>query len=592
MNIEREILNIKPIKIDNYLILTIAISIAAYIPFLTIAGNIHPIIHDQLDGDLLTYIMQARNFSLSDIPQFMDGTKSSLTMPAPGFIFLFAIFKSLTAYKLMQFIAIVVGSSGMYLLAKKLGASSWIQVSVAIMFILLPFYTVYGLSIMGLPLLVVAIISIIQNEHTLASYAYCCLYAVFSSLTLVGFAVIAFLALFIIFFLVRKDRKVSLLLVIALLCLSVVYVLVNMDLFIGIIKPAEALHREEFVRSSSSFRQNFWEMLKNGSYHEGSIHYRIYRLALPMVIYSLISIPVLNRLRKKNNKHIKYVLFSTYAVALGIVFFYGFWHSSKITAWKNSVGGIIKTFQFDRFYFLNPLVWYVLLICILVIVEKDINNFGKIARKAGIVIQAIIVLWCGIYIIDNNVSLRSDWNYVAKDHEVILFEENVSSRTWDGFWDSGNFEEVSSYIKRKYNTEKDAYKIISVGLYPSVALYNGYTCADGYSNNYTLEYKHKFGAIIEPELGKSESLSRYFYNWGNRCYVFSSEINGYYFDKNSGKNIESLSLNPDAIRDLDIGYVISAVPLTNFQENDLSYESDFVSDLSNYHLYLYKVIAK
>lgn len=44
--------------------------------------------------------------------------------------------------------------------------------------------------------------------------------------------------------------------------------------------------------------------------------------------------------------------------------------------------------------------------------------------------------------------------------------------------------------------------MISVGIYPAAAAYNGFHCLDGYSNNYPLEYKHAFRQIMEGELDK------------------------------------------------------------------------------------------
>src|SRR5699024_9806710 len=97
-----------------------------------------------------------------------------------------------------------------------------------------------------------------------------------------------------------------------------------------------------------------------------------------------------------------------------------------------------------------------------------------------------------------------------------------------------------SYIGK----ETDTYKVGSAGLYPSIALYNGFYCIDGYSNNYSLEYKHEFRKIIENELNKNESLKAYFDDWGNRCYLFSSEIPfQYYFTKDSQVVIRDWDIN-------------------------------------------------
>lgn len=579
-------------KADKMYIITLLIAVAFYLPFFIIGGGIHPIIHDQFDGDLLTYIIQARDLSLSNLPQFMDGTKSSLTMPAPGFIMLFILFKPLTAYKIMQLTEIIVGATGMYFLAKKLGATPLVRIAISVMFITIPFYTVYGLTIMGLPLLACALLDVAENNKLYSRLIICGLYAAFSSLVLAGYCVIIILFFAIVMLFVQKKWGKAKRLLIAMICIGGVYALVNINLFTDFLKPTEASHREEFINQAELFKNSFWSMIKDGTNHEGSIHYRIFCLAIPMTIYCIIDLIICRFLKKKIVYKTKIALLVSVIAVLGISVFYGLWHSSSITAWKNSVGGIAKSFQFDRFYFLNPLFWYILLTCILIIIEQDAARVGVIAAKIGIVVQVIIIAWCGIYNIENNISLKSDWNALAANLGRQLFSENVSNITWNNFWDTDNFNDVSSYIKDKYDQEKGEYKVVSVGMYPSVPLYNGFYCADGYSNNYTLEYKHRFGKLIEPELQKSSKWSSYFYNWGNRCYVFSDELDSYFYNKDSGAMISDLQLNPKAMQDLDISYVISAVPINNYQEINLNLEKEFVSESTCYHLYLYKTVLE
>ena len=60
---------------------------------------------------------------------------------------------------------------------------------------------------------------------------------------------------------------------------------------------------------------------------------------------------------------------------------------------------------------------------------------------------------------------------------------------WNRFFEPEMFNEIKSEI----GPDLEGNKIISVGLYPSIALFNGLYCLDGYSNYYDLEYKHSFG---------------------------------------------------------------------------------------------------
>jgi hypothetical protein len=64
------------------------------------------------------------------------------------------------------------------------------------------------------------------------------------------------------------------------------------------------------------------------------------------------------------------------------------------------------------------------------------------------------------------------------------------------------------------------YRVVSIGLHPAVAQYNGLYTLDTYNNFYPLSYKHQFLNIIAPELNKNKSLKSYFDLWGGRCYIF------------------------------------------------------------------------
>lgn len=83
--------------------------------------------HDQMDGEMLAYIFQAKYlFGGEWISEFMGGAyKTALTPPAPAFVLLFCVMKPFLAYVMMHFIEIVIAYVGMYLLAREVKASSF-----------------------------------------------------------------------------------------------------------------------------------------------------------------------------------------------------------------------------------------------------------------------------------------------------------------------------------------------------------------------------------------------------------------------------------------------------------------------------------
>ncbi|MBM6972264.1 hypothetical protein H6A17_14720, partial [Mordavella massiliensis] len=92
--------------------------------------------------------------------------------------------------------------------------------------------------------------------------------------------------------------------------------------------------------------------------------------------------------------------------------------------------------------------------------------------------------------------------------------------------------------------------------------YNGLSCIDGYSNNYSVSYKHEFRKIIGKELEKNENLKTYYDGWGNRCYLFAAEIPYMYtIHKDSGIVLKNLNLDVSALKELECDYLLSAVEI-------------------------------
>lgn len=112
---------------------------------------------------------------------------------------------------------------------------------------------------------------------------------------------------------------------------------------------------------------------------------------------------------------------------------------------------------------------------------------------------------------------------------------------------------------------------------------------DGYSTGYPLSYKHEFANIIEGELDKSEALHDYFWDWGNRCYAFSHELGrNYLIPKDSGLSIKDFSMDVEALKRMGGGYIISAVPIEQYESSGLREVGSYESDDSFYKLWVYE----
>ena len=158
--------------------------------------------------------------------------------------------------------------------------------------------------------------------------------------------------------------------------------------------------------------------------------------------------------------------------------------------------------------------------------------------------------------------------------------------------------EVIPGLAKSWDIGKDqkTYKVGCIGLHPAVPRYNGFYMVGGYASIYSLEYKKKFREVIEKELEKIPLLKNKFDYWGNRCYLFSSELYGKWnhkdkiISKYNSFSINKLDFNIEKLKKLSCNYILSTVEINNYTENSLSFERAFELNDLPYRIYLYKII--
>lgn len=147
---------------------------------------------DQLDGEMIAYILQAKHlFHGNSIAEFMNGaSKTALTVPAPLSVLLFLTGNYCGALFFMSLFGKLCGYAGMYLLVRESGGEKWIAALTAFLYSCIPFLAVYGLAEFGIPMLFWAALQIKKGKHLYISWFYFALYALTSSLILVGFGIL------------------------------------------------------------------------------------------------------------------------------------------------------------------------------------------------------------------------------------------------------------------------------------------------------------------------------------------------------------------------------------------------------------------
>ncbi len=598
-------------KKNCYLAAGLVLSCLFMIPYFLLGGGSIVTYHDQLDGELFSYLLTAK-YLFTDIrvyPEIMNGLPAAGAVPpAPLFVLLYAAFKPFTAFMISQWIIYLTAFLGMYLLLMRLTGREFISFSIAVIFMLMPFYPVYGLCIPGQPLLFFAVLALFDKERRSAVsssfprkagyyfsadsifyYLIIFFYGISSSLVLAGFACLLLLggsALIHTITALRLKKRGSLSLWFSLIVLLASYISVNSGLIRQVLFPGNTYisHKTEMVLSPQNFSDYFKEAFTTGISYAQSFH-----LVLFILMLFCLLLFFMNAVVKKESLFSgsdKLPLLKALRVLLFIFLtclFYAFYHGHFITEIRNISGGILKTFNLDRVCWLLPTAWCILAGYLLSFIaglreHKTAARSCSLCLKYGI-ISATLGIW-GITVLLHS-PLRPNLSKLLKGGDYYALD-------WDRFFAEDIFSQIDSAIGKP----KDSYHVISIGIYPAAAAYNGFYCLDGYSNNYPLEYKHTFRRIMEDELEKSDYIRDFFDNWGNRCYITTAEQANYYtFEKKWNSVIYDLDLNTDVLKELDCRYVFSAAYLMNAEEKGLTLlrEAPFETEGSWYHIYVYAV---
>ncbi len=569
-------------------ILGIILVILGNLPFFILREKISISVREQFDGEILAYILGAQHFfdGTGFYPDFMGGMPSdSLTPPSYAMLLLFKVFSPLYAYIINQFIVMLFGFLGMYLWGVKISGKRFFSFCAAVLFAFLPYYTVYGLCVSGIPFVFWAFYSLKdEQEKSVAkyviSYLIIAIYGFGSSLVLCGFAICACFGVLLIITIVnaikkKASRNVVIRQTAGFLELVLVYLVMNKDLILQIVKPETGYvsHKTEIIHTTTELWSSFAELFIKGSIAVPSLHFFIVAVALAVIVIGAVVL-IIKGIAKKDI-YVKILKFVT--LAAGIALFSSFWHTPFIADKLNSMDSAVKAFQIDRFYWMYPFIWYSVLVLLGALAESVLKKY-----KIGIILWLLLLLPCSIYVLKESA---------FKENVLEFVRKNSTALTWEAYFCEKEFKDIADYIEENEGLKQDEYRVGSLGIEPAVAVYNGFYSIDGYSNNYDVEYKHRFRKIISKELEKNEYNRQYFDDWGNRCYLFSSE---YYLNplltRYEYASFNDLEFDTEALKEIGCKYLFAAGEIANAESKGYRLVKTFDGYGYTYFIYLYEVL--
>jgi hypothetical protein len=550
------------------------------LPRLLLGQDSFVTIFDNLDSDLVYRVLTAKPGRLLDghaVVSEMVGGLPRWTYPSGlklGSI-LFWLFPPFTAYVVLETVVATTGALGMWLLLRDhLPSRPVTRILIAIAFGLLPYFSIFELSVSGQALVAWALFNLWFDQRRKVSLLVCALYPFASILQSPGAFVVALSGFLLLVAVVAERKTVTkrqfMWPALGVVLLGLGYLIADFDFLRGLLFGNFVSHRAvwtETPKDGFSIDPTVQLWLSGRPYHAESRHSFIFAVAvLTMIVLALrrqwrAALQILGMI----------VLASVLALTLNI------FKSPALVPVIKLMPALVQVTL--RFWWSLPVIWFFTLG--LVAYHWPRTRFHGRWLVGLLVLELCWVLhnpWSGVSELEQNHRALLD-RAMGKPLTLFSYRKFLS-------------EDAFSRI-RQHVGPGDTGRFLAIGFHPSVLALNGFDCADGYRDFYSLEYKQRFRRLIAGELRADPTNKGYFDNYGSRVYVFlRGKRRAWYSahpERLSGVLTE-LSLNEAALHDLGVGWVASTYLLRSRAALPfLHYEGTFADASGGFTIYLYRV---
>lgn len=595
------------------------------LPFLIFGQDSVITVHDNLDQLVPYYKMFHDNnlfWKFDAQTKGFDGM-SSLYYGHIAFSFqslLFWVLPTFPAYTLCIVLSSIIAFFSMNLLLRKiLGKDEPLSPAVAICFAFLPVIPIWSIGVSTLPLIILLFWNI--STRTRSSFdpkvLLLTIFPFFSSLTAIGFFILVLWFIFSLIVWIRtKKFNVNLWIGFIALCLG--SVLVDLRLFYVTFMAKVPLNRTlmgvsdtfSVLHSLKLFINAILKYVISGWYHAATFQSRF---ILPLVLCGAVALLTHWMVSSftDREKHVSRIQTAWYHLSekahmfliifLAVLCFAGIgalYESSLLNILLTKYFPPLAGFNWGRFWIFNRVGWYALFaLCLqfitrisslkLHIREGDTCN-GKLITISPHVVKVIALL---LIVLQTSFVLLNDEHYndAFRTWRTFGRKLGVLSKVSDAplsyreFFDENLFSEIQLDIS--YSNEK----VAALGFHPSVLMYNGFSCIDGYNNSYPQSYMNQFRRLIAPELAVNEEARKYYDYWGGRMYLYNTNLD---YAPTRVRNVEPVILNIDisVFRDeFRAKYIFSRAEIENADTLSLHLVRIYDNPDSIYKIFLYSV---
>lgn len=501
-----------------HILFLIILSLNYLIPFL-IFGSFTLFYHDALDSEIVyNHVLgQILKNDTNQVDIFLGGSIKNEYMRRlhQPYMYLYTTFGTEKAYWIIDILVKITSYFSFFVLAKKTYKNFFVNTVTACLFasINLPTHEGFGLSF--LPYIVY--LNLYKKDLNLKHLLLIVLFGANSDFIFTIFLVPGIMALI---FILKKKLDYNFFLTFFLFIFFII--VSNYNLIIINFKNI-IFHREEFLRLSYDFKNTIIYFFSNiFNIQAFSLNSTLVRF----IPYTIIYIPIFIFSCFVTDNKIKKILL----IIISSAIFLSFLKFEYIAYLINNSKSIFKTLTWD--YIARSYIFLYPFIALLIIKN------GKF-KKTLIIFSLISIS-----------TLQINSSIIPFYKEKILKINNYQNLyTFYGYYNFYDYGEIKKIVKDS--------RVISVGLDPMVAVYNGIKTIDGYHNLYPLDYKKKFRKIIEIELDNFPKFKDYYDNYGSRVYASLYEP----------KDKKNINLNYDEAKKLNAKFVISKYMLNSKKLN-------------------------
>ena len=547
-------------------------------------------IFDNLDSNIVWLKMLKDNnlfFKYSEQVPFLHGIdRVYLYSPLKVYVWLYMIFPVFWAFIIGWFLKIIISVYGFIYLGKilKLDENNFnknIVVFCGFLYGIIPIFPTAAFNFASLPFLLCWLIKYYQKTNNKYNLLFL-LYPMFSSFCSFGIFILFYLVMFI-FIDAIVNKKIKYYLFYPVVFLMFGYIITEWNLFyIMLLSGEETIRKDiiwlEITNNSSLIFYFIKEAFLYGDIHSSGEHTIILLPFCFLYFFYLIA-------KKRTQVYKDYYFWIMVLILLNSIF-YGL---DYYKLFKNIVNAIIpplKGFQFTRFIWLNPFLWYLAFVVALCRIK---SNFRYILDlKFIICLYAFITLLCS----ENMYNIiKYNFDYQINKHQILGAMQEIEVKnekdpnkgiTYRGFYSENLFNKIKKDINYKGEWS------IAYGLHPAILEYNKIKTIDGFLPYYPLKYKYEFRKLIAPRLDIIGKYN-YFDHWGVKAYVFSED---YAFSRIRLENNQKesvLLIDVDVFKQLEGKYIFSRFIISNAEELNLKFINVFKDDASPYDIYVYEI---